>query len=46
MPLFFDRAVQLTFYMTGFDEGVAGHISYRDPIMTDHFCMDTFPSLR
>lgn len=22
----------------GFDEGVAGHISVRDPIMTDHFC--------
>jgi hypothetical protein len=23
----------------GFDEGVAGHISVRDPILTDHFCM-------
>lgn len=22
----------------GFDEGVAGHISLRDPILTDHFC--------
>ena len=22
----------------GFDEGVAGHISVRDPILTDHFC--------
>lgn len=21
-----------------FDEGVAGHISVRDPILTDHFC--------
>lgn len=26
----------------GFDEGVAGHISVRDPILTDHFC--TTPS--
>lgn len=26
----------------GFDEGVAGHISVRDPILTDHFC--TFPT--
>lgn len=25
----------------GFDEGVAGHISVRDPILTDHFCMCT-----
>lgn len=25
----------------GFDEGVAGHISVRDPILTDHFCMST-----
>lgn len=25
----------------GFDEGVAGHISVRDPILTDHFCMLT-----
>jgi len=23
----------------GFDEGVAGHISVRDPILRDHFCM-------
>lgn len=23
----------------GFDEGVAGHISVRDPILPDHFCM-------
>jgi len=23
----------------GFDEGTAGHISVRDPILTDHFCM-------
>lgn len=22
----------------GFDEGVAGHISVRDPILRDHFC--------
>lgn len=27
----------------GFDEGVAGHISVRDPILTDHFC--AFPLL-
>jgi hypothetical protein len=26
----------------GFDEGVAGHISVRDPILTDHFCNYTF----
>jgi hypothetical protein len=26
----------------GFDEGVAGHISVRDPILTDHFCMCLF----
>lgn len=25
----------------GFDEGVAGHISVRDPILTDHFCMSS-----
>lgn len=25
----------------GFDEGVAGHISVRDPILTDHFCTKT-----
>lgn len=28
----------------GFDEGIAGHISVRDPILTDHFCMITFES--
>jgi glucose-6-phosphate 1-epimerase len=29
----------------GFDEGVAGHISVRDPILTDHFCeMNPLPS--
>jgi len=30
----------------GFDEGVAGHISVRDPILTDHFCTlsSPFPS--
>lgn len=27
----------------GFDEGVAGHISVRDPILTDHFCMRLGP---
>jgi hypothetical protein len=27
------------FASRGFDEGVAGHISVRDPILTDHFCM-------
>ena len=27
----------------GFDEGVAGHISVRDPILTDHFCTSTLP---
>lgn len=26
----------------GYDEGVAGHISVRDPILTDHFCMGAF----
>lgn len=26
----------------GFDEGVAGHISVRDPILTDHFCVCFF----
>lgn len=25
------------FGMLGFDEGVAGHLTYRDPILTDHF---------
>lgn len=28
----------------GFDEGVAGHISVRDPILTDHFCASARPS--
>jgi len=28
----------------GFDEGVAGHISVRDPVLTDHFC--THPTVR
>jgi hypothetical protein len=27
----------------GFDEGVAGHISVRDPILTDHFCINSIP---
>jgi ribulose-5-phosphate 4-epimerase/fuculose-1-phosphate aldolase len=27
----------------GFDEGVAGHISVRDPILTDHFCTTPVP---
>lgn len=26
----------------GYDEGVAGHISVRDPILTDHFCTNQF----
>ena len=26
----------------GFDEGVAGHISVRDPILTDHFWLNPF----
>ncbi|KAF2182059.1 arad-like aldolase/epimerase [Zopfia rhizophila CBS 207.26] len=26
----------------GFDEGVAGHISVRDPVLKDHFCMPIF----
>lgn len=26
------------FAKRGFDEGIAGHISVRDPILTDHFC--------
>ena len=29
----------------GFDEGVAGHISVRDPIFTDHFCKHVRKSL-
>ena len=28
----------------GFDEGVAGHISVRDPILTDHFCKSSLPA--
>lgn len=28
----------------GFDEGVAGHISVRDPILEDHFCRSNHPS--
>lgn len=31
------------FAARGFDEGVAGHISVRDPILTDHFCAPHFP---
>lgn len=27
----------------GFDEGVAGHISVRDPILKDHFCTSFCP---
>ncbi len=27
----------------GYDEGVAGHISVRDPILTDHFCKRSLP---
>jgi len=30
----------------GFDEGVAGHISVRDPILTDHFCQSYLSSAR
>ena len=26
----------------GFDEGVAGHISVRDPVLTDHFCLSPY----
>jgi hypothetical protein len=29
----------------GFDEGVAGHISVRDPILTDHFCKPSSKAL-
>lgn len=32
-------AVFRVFAARGFDEGVAGHVSVRDPILTDHFCM-------
>lgn len=31
-------AAYRVFAERGFDEGVAGHISVRDPILTDHFC--------
>lgn len=31
-------AVFRVFADRGFDEGVAGHVSVRDPILTDHFC--------
>ena len=31
-------AAYRVFAARGFDEGVAGHISVRDPILTDHFC--------
>jgi hypothetical protein len=31
-------AAYRVFASRGFDEGVAGHISVRDPILTDHFC--------
>ncbi|RYO99279.1 hypothetical protein DL764_006849 [Monosporascus ibericus] len=30
----------------GYDEGVAGHISVRDPILTDHFCLGSDPDGR
>lgn len=30
------------FAARGFDEGVAGHISVRDPILTDHFWLNAF----
>lgn len=29
-----------SFAERGFDEGVAGHISVRDPILTDHFWLN------
>ena len=31
-------AVFRTFAEREFDEGIAGHISVRDPILTNHFC--------
>ena len=34
-------AAYRVFAERGFDEGVAGHISVRDPILTDHFCKMT-----
>ena len=30
------------FGMLGFDEGVAGHLTYRDPILKDHFWVNPF----
>jgi hypothetical protein len=38
-------AAYRVFAERGFDEGVAGHISVRDPILTDHFCMLVFLSV-
>ena len=38
-------AAYRVFAERGFDEGVAGHISVRDPILTDHFCT-TWRALR
>jgi len=32
-------AAYRVFAARGFDEGVAGHISVRDPVWKDHFCM-------
>jgi hypothetical protein len=34
-------AAYRVFAERGYDEGVAGHISVRDPILTDHFCKVT-----
>ncbi|KAK0252248.1 hypothetical protein LTS09_012592 [Friedmanniomyces endolithicus] len=33
-------AAYRVFAERGFDEGVAGHMSVRDPILTDHFCLN------
>ena len=33
-------AAYRVFAERGFDEGVAGHISVRDPILHDHFCKE------
>lgn len=38
-------AAYRVFAERGFDEGVAGHISVRDPILTDHFCKCIFTDL-
>jgi hypothetical protein len=35
-------AAYRVFAERGFDEGVAGHISVRDPVLTDHFCKRLF----